>query len=55
MAKGENLQSAKVEGSIVDAIIKPPPTMVVESQVARSHQLIWLTLICIANSHLNYF
>jgi hypothetical protein len=53
VAKGENLQSAKVEGSIVDAPIKPP-TMVVEGQVARSHQLIWLTLIFIAISHLTH-
>jgi hypothetical protein len=46
MAKGENLQSAKVERYIVDATIKPP-TMVVEGQIVRNHQLIWLTLIYI--------
>jgi hypothetical protein len=54
VAKGEDLQSAKVEGVIVDATIKPL-TMVVEGQVARSHQLIWLSLIDIAISHLTYF
>ncbi len=53
MAKGEDLQSVEVEGFIVDATIKPP-TMVVEGQVARSHQLIWLTLIYIAIYHLTY-
>ncbi len=36
MAKGKDLQSAEVEGSIVDATIKPP-TMVVEGQVGKSH------------------
>ncbi len=54
MAKGEDLQSAEVEGAIVDATIKPL-TMVVEGQVAKSHQLIWLTLIGTAISHLTYF
>ncbi len=42
VAKGEDLQSVEVEGSIVDATIKPL-TMVVEGQVTRSHQLTWLT------------
>ncbi len=37
MAKGENLQSVKVEGSIVDATIKPLIT-VVESQVGKGDQ-----------------
>jgi len=37
----------------MDATIKPP-IMVVEGQVARSHQLIWLTLIYIAISHFTY-
>jgi len=54
VAKGEDLQSAEVERAIVDATIKPL-TMVVEGQVVRSHQLIWLTLINIAISHLTYF
>jgi hypothetical protein len=53
VAKGEDLQSVEVEGFIVDATINPP-TMVVEGQVARSHQLIWLTLIYIAIYHLIY-
>jgi hypothetical protein len=53
VVKGEDLRSAEVEGSIMDATIKPP-TMVVEGQVARSHQLIWLTLVYIAISHLTY-
>jgi len=52
--KGKDLQSAEVVGSIVDATIKPP-TMVVEGQVGKSHQLIWLTLIYIAIFHLTYF
>jgi hypothetical protein len=42
VVKGEDLQSVEVEGSIMDATIKPL-TMVVEGQVARSHQLTWLT------------
>ncbi len=37
MAKGEDLQSVKVEGSIVDAKIKPL-TMVVKGQVAKGDQ-----------------
>jgi hypothetical protein len=37
IAKGEDLQSVKVEESIVDAIIKPL-TMVVEGQVAKGDQ-----------------
>ncbi len=53
MAKGEDLWSVEVEGFIMDATIKPL-TMVVEGQVARSHPLIWLTLVCIAISHLTY-
>jgi hypothetical protein len=53
MAKGEDLRSAEVEGSIMDATIKPP-TMLVKGQVVKSHQLIWLTLVCIAISHLTY-
>jgi len=53
VAKGKDLQSAEIEGSIVDATIKPP-TMVVEGQVGKNHQLIWLTLICIAIFHLTY-
>jgi hypothetical protein len=36
MVKGEDLQSAELEGSIVDVTIKPL-TMVVEGQVARNH------------------
>jgi hypothetical protein len=28
----------EIEGSIVDATIKLPPTMVVEGQVAKGHQ-----------------
>jgi hypothetical protein len=37
MAQGEDLQNVKVEGSIVDAIIKLL-TMVVEGQVAKGDQ-----------------
>jgi hypothetical protein len=54
VAKGKDLQSAEVEGSIVDATIKPS-TMVVEGRIGKSHQLIWLTLIYIAIFHLTYF
>jgi hypothetical protein len=37
MAKGKDLQSVKVEGSIVDAPIKPL-IMVVEGQVVKGDQ-----------------
>jgi len=54
VVKGKDLQSAEIERSIVDATIKPS-TMVVEGQIGKSHQLIWLTLICIAIFHPTYF